>query len=213
MRTNDDQHSLISNDGGSFSDALELQQLGGDQSLEHESEHHEADPEVIAAWLSPWAPQNRAMMASYFTIGFYSGYVVELGIVVLVLLSHRFHSHRFYVGPLQYYLSHTIDASPESQAIVSALVQLPWSFKLFCGFLSDALPIRGQRRKPYFIIGWLTFCACNLLLCMMDKPSVTAVALFMFMSTWSFILADVCTDAVFVERSKMFERAGSQGTF
>lgn len=130
------------------------------------------------------------MMASYLAIGLYTG---------------------FYTGPLQYYLSHTIRASAASQAVVTALTSLPWSFKLLCGFLSDALPIRGQRRKPYFIIGWAIFAACNGILCMMSEPSVAMVALFMFLATWGFILADVCTDAVFVERSKLFERAGSQG--
>ena len=35
-----------------------------------------------------------------------------------------------------------------------ALITLPWSFKLFIGALSDLVPYRGYRRKPYIALGW-----------------------------------------------------------
>jgi hypothetical protein len=36
----------------------------------------------------------------------------------------------------------------------NSLVTLPWSFKFFYGILSDCVPIRGYRRRPYMLIGW-----------------------------------------------------------
>ena len=36
-----------------------------------------------------------------------------------------------------------------------AMATLPWSFKAFYGALHDCVPIRGYRRKPYMVIGWL----------------------------------------------------------
>lgn len=42
------------------------------------------------------------------------------------------------------------------------LASLPWSFKLVYGFISDNFPIRGMRRKPYFVAGWLSYVLINL---------------------------------------------------
>ena len=39
-----------------------------------------------------------------------------------------------------------------------SLVTLFWSYKILFGILSDCVPIRGLRRKPYIIFGW-TLCA------------------------------------------------------
>ncbi|CAI5720421.1 unnamed protein product [Peronospora destructor] len=51
----------------------------------------------------------------------------------------------------------------EGTIIMSAtvLLQLPWSYKVFLGVLSDYFPIGGFRRRPYMLIGWL-LCCCML---------------------------------------------------
>lgn len=43
------------------------------------------------------------------------------------------------------------------------------------GLLSDCVPIRGKRRKPYLIIGWSLFVFCNLFLCALGRPSLNAL--------------------------------------
>ncbi|TMW64166.1 hypothetical protein Poli38472_014283 [Pythium oligandrum] len=61
----------------------------------------------------------------------------------------------------------------EGTTIVSAtlLVQLPWSFKVFFGILSDSLPIQGFRRRPYMVLGWL-FCIMMLVyMAFLDVPA------------------------------------------
>jgi hypothetical protein len=52
----------------------------------------------------------------------------------------------------------------EGTQIVSAkvLLNLPWSFKVLYGLLTDCLPIFGYRRRPFMMIGW-TLC---LLMCL-----------------------------------------------
>ncbi|EEY59084.1 uncharacterized protein PITG_11541 [Phytophthora infestans T30-4] len=52
----------------------------------------------------------------------------------------------------------------ESTQVVSAtvLLNLPWSFKLFYGIITDCVPIMGYRRRPFMIIGW-TLCFIMLL--------------------------------------------------
>ncbi|KAF0687765.1 Aste57867_20517 [Aphanomyces stellatus] len=47
------------------------------------------------------------------------------------------------------------------------LVNMPWSFKIFFGMLSDCFPILGYRRKPWMFVGWticLIACVCMALL-------------------------------------------------
>ncbi|KAG2532331.1 hypothetical protein BBI17_001237 [Phytophthora kernoviae] len=58
---------------------------------------------------------------------------------------------------------------PGSQTTTAAvLVQLPWSFKVFYGILSDCFPIRGYRRRPYMLLGWIV--ALAMLLVMVLTP-------------------------------------------
>lgn len=58
----------------------------------------------------------------------------------------------------------------EGTIVVSAtlLVQLPWSYKVVFGLLSDCFPICGYRRGPYMALGWLL--CCGMLLMMAQFP-------------------------------------------
>ncbi|KAF1795551.1 Major facilitator superfamily domain [Phytophthora cactorum] len=52
---------------------------------------------------------------------------------------------------LQNYLN--LPGSQTTTAFV--LVQMPWSFKVFYGIISDCFPIWGYRRRPYILGGWI----------------------------------------------------------
>jgi hypothetical protein len=58
----------------------------------------------------------------------------------------------------------------EGTQIVSAsvLLNLPWSFKVVYGVISDCFPIFGYRRRPFMITGW-TVCAIMLLIMACSK--------------------------------------------
>jgi MFS family permease len=47
-------------------------------------------------------------------------------------------------------------------ATAGVITTLPWSFKFVWGLINDCVPIRGYRRKPYMVIGWL-MCAIMLI--------------------------------------------------
>jgi hypothetical protein len=81
----------------------------------------------------------------------------HLGVSLLFLVSEFFFSTLSITFVSVWVQSNTIRARPDQQAAVMAITSLPWSFKMLCGFLSDSVPIRQQRRKPYFIIGWTVF--------------------------------------------------------
>lgn len=59
--------------------------------------------------------------------------------------------------PLTAYAVGKLNISPAQLNITGTMLALPWSFKVLYGLLSDCVPIRGKRRKPYFIIGWSIF--------------------------------------------------------
>ncbi|TMW64167.1 hypothetical protein Poli38472_014284 [Pythium oligandrum] len=61
----------------------------------------------------------------------------------------------------------------EGTIVVSAtvLVQLPWSYKVFFGILSDCAPIGGYRRRPYMILGWLVCCVLLFIMAGLHVPA------------------------------------------
>ena len=79
---------------------------------------------VIAEEFNPWS------------LGFF-GVVCNYMIVGLVRM--------FLYTPTSMYMINTLDASPMAQNTLSVLTDLPWSFKLFFGLLSDGVPVCGYR--------------------------------------------------------------------
>jgi hypothetical protein len=141
--------------------------------------------------LDPYQPFNISIFASYLAVGF--------GLY-------------FILTPVQFYMVDTLDAPASQQAVVTGLLQLPWALKIFCGFITDSFPIMGLRRIPYFAIGWILFVSCNLILAIIGEPSIKTLSLFLFLMQLSFVQADVCTDAMIVERSKKYESEENRGT-
>jgi hypothetical protein len=91
------------------------------------------------------------------------------------------------------------------------VMAVPWCFKVIYGFLSDCLPISGLRRKPYFMTGWLIYIVSNFVLMVPAAPSIGMCICMVFVQTAGYMLADVMTDALIVERSR-FESQETRGT-
>lgn len=68
------------------------------------------------------------------------------------------------------------------------------------GFLSDCVPIGGLKRKPYMLIGWIIHIVSNSALAIMGTPGEKSVILLSFASACGYLLSDVMTDAIVVER-------------
>ena len=184
------------NGSSSLEDELMYRDSASRLSLtEFEVSPHKTSAEInlieASKWLDPYSPGNRSIFASYLSVGF--------GLY-------------FIQTPLAFYMVNSLSCSPATQAVITGLLSLPWALKIFCGFLSDSVPIFGLRRKPYFILGWCTFAACNAFLASLVNPGVLMLAVFLFLGSLGFVLADVCTDAMIVERSKLYEHTGNQGT-
>jgi BT1 family len=133
---------------------------------------------------------NLAIPMSYFCIG-----------VALQLLR----------TPLIVYFIEDLGATPAEVNVLFTVMAVPWCFKVLYGFLSDCVPISGLRRKPYFMTGWLLYIVSNLILIINPFPSIQLCILLVFTQTAGYMLADVMTDALIVERSR-FETEDSRGT-
>jgi len=48
------------------------------------------------------------------------------------------------------------------------LLNMPWSFKIFYGMVTDCVPIRGYRRRPFMVVGWSLCFAMLLVMACMD---------------------------------------------
>ena len=155
------------------------------QELPHKAFNERSD-EVLrkekdaAEYSNIFSMPNRGIFASYFAVGF---------------------AKFFIITPLTYYMVYTLDATAGQQSVVIGLTNFAWALKMLCGFLTDSVPIGGLRRKPYLLIGWFLYLLFNVILSILVVPNIAMVALFVFAQTWAFILSDVCTDAIIVDRS------------
>jgi MFS family permease len=104
--------------------------------------------------------------------------------------------------PLNVYLVKNLNAEPSVQVTMSILQIIPWSFKLVFGFISDAFPLFGQKRKPYLVIGIIICSSFSMLYTMVMEDSVIMLAITVFMSTLGLIQMDVMADTMVVLRSK-----------
>lgn len=145
----------------------------------------------IPRWMYEFSSlPNLAIPMSYFCIG-----------IALQLLR----------TPLIVYFIEDLKATPAEVNVLFTVMAVPWCFKVIYGFLSDCVPISGLRRKPYFMTGWLVYIVSNLILMITPIPSIQLCILLVFSQTAGYMLADVMTDALIVERSR-YEIESERGT-
>jgi hypothetical protein len=111
--------------------------------------------------------------------------------------------------PLILYFVKDLEATAAQLNVLFTVMAVPWCFKVLYGFLSDCLPINGMRRKPYLIIGWMIYVVSNLMLALIGTPSVEQTVFFVFTMTSGYMLADVMTDSLIVERSAYEKKRGA----
>lgn len=93
---------------------------------------------------------------------------------------------------------------------MNILQTLPWSMKVLFGFLSDAVPIAGLHRKPYFTMGALINSIAFVLYGILRVDDVHLLAASIFFGTLGLIQMDVMADTMCVQRAK-FELDENKG--
>jgi MFS family permease len=114
--------------------------------------------------------------------------------------------------PVQYYLIQHLHASSAQYSAYTTLHRLPWSMKLIFGMLSDGIPILSYRRKSWLSIGWFFYSFSALILSSFGSPGIDTTVFMVFLITCFLVMADVCTDTLCVERSKL-EPESKRGSF
>jgi BT1 family len=89
---------------------------------------------------NPWGKDFCGIPINYFSVGVIYGGSVSVLYPLLVV-------------------QHGVTSS--FSAAASSLVTLFWSYKILFGILCDCFPIRGQKWKPYIVLGWIV-CAAML---------------------------------------------------
>ena len=135
-----------------------------------------------------YSPRNLAIFTNCFSVGYAMYYIL---------------------APISFYMIDELDAPAQKQGVVTGLMFLPWGLKLAWGLIIDTA--YGGKRKIFLPIGWGLFVLSNLVLICLVKPSILPLAFLTFLSTIGYVMADVATDAMMVERSKQCERTAHRG--
>lgn len=146
---------------------------------------------IAEKYVDEYSSMNSGIFASYFAIGILS---------------------RVNQTPLQYYLIQHLHASSAEYSAYVTLHRLPWSMKLIFGMLSDGIPILSYRRKSWLSIGWFFYSLTAFILSSLGSPGIDTTVFMVFLITCALVLADVCTDTLCVERSKL-EPESKRGSF
>ena len=104
--------------------------------------------------------------------------------------------------PLVVYLVKDLNAEPQMQHAVEILHHLPWTLKLIFGFISDAFPIMGMHRAPYFGIGAIVYSISFIAYGLLGVNNVILLAFCVFVGTLGLIQMDVMADTMVVQRAK-----------
>lgn len=125
-----------------------------------------------------------------------------------------------------------LGATEAQQTTIKTLRSIPASFKIIFGFVSDAFPLFGYRRKSYMAIGIMvlrvpepccldfplclrlgwSFCSLAMaLLTFNPRPSIAYISFCYLLFGWGFWWADVMADALVCQKAKL-EPEGHFGT-
>eukprot|EP00043_Microstomoeca_roanoka_P004666 m.51116 g.51116 ORF g.51116 m.51116 type:complete len:619 (-) comp12594_c0_seq2:255-2111(-) len=97
----------------------------------------------------------------------------------------------FPMTAFQAWLQQDIGMSPSAQSTFYATIFIPWSLKPLYAWLSEKLPIRGRRRKPYIIISSLLSAATYLMVAYLVNTQTGALGITMLRTA-----SNACTELI-----------------
>jgi len=108
---------------------------------------------------------------------------------------------RYPTVALRKFMIDELQVSPANQSLAMGVVMyIPFSLKIFFAFLSDGMPILGQRRKPYMLFG--TLLAGITLGALDPRPNIQITSLLLFLATLGLVWCDTMVDTLVVERMR-----------
>jgi len=147
---------------------------GGELFVTSNPEEKEAAPEE----LNPYSKGLIGIPINYFSVGVVYAGSVSILYPILVI-------------------QHGVDTSFFTAAV--SLVTVFWSYKIIFGILCDCFPIRGQKWRPYIIVGWILCAAMLIVLASMGADvTPTNLVIMLTLANLGYVAADVAADGMMV---------------
>ncbi|XP_074586256.1 putative folate-biopterin transporter 6 [Curcuma longa] len=127
------------------------------------------------------------------------------GVVVVYGLSQGFAGSFFRVVS-DYYWKDVQRVQPSAVQFFIGLYYLPWIMKPIWGLLTDVVPVRGYRRRPYFVAAGVLGVAATFVVATFERLAVAVALLCLVGMTAGVAIADVTIDACIARNS--IERPG-----
>ncbi|KAK3133364.1 hypothetical protein QOZ80_6AG0535590 [Eleusine coracana subsp. coracana] len=122
------------------------------------------------------------------------------GVVLVYGLSQGFASS-FYRVASDYYWKDVQQLQPATVQFLSVFFFIPWVLKPLWGVMTDVFPVRGYRRRPYFLFSGILGTTSTAVVAMVTGlPVTSAVLCFVGIST-GVAIADVTIDACIAKNS------------
>ncbi|MBR8840221.1 MAG: folate/biopterin family MFS transporter [Stigonema ocellatum SAG 48.90 = DSM 106950] len=107
---------------------------------------------------------------------------------------------------VSFFLKDDLGLNPAQVSALFGIVALPWMIKPLFGFISDALPIFGYRRRPYLILSGILGAIAWVSLATIVHTTMTAIVA-LTLNSLSVALSDVIVDSLLVERARAESQA------
>lgn len=99
-----------------------------------------------------------------------------------------------------YYWKDVQRVQPSSVQLLIGLYYIPWVMKPLWGLLTDVFPVRGYRRRPYFVLAGALGAVSSLAVAGSELPAPAALACLIGL-TAALAIADVTIDACIAKNS------------
>ncbi|KAK9149870.1 hypothetical protein Scep_008627 [Stephania cephalantha] len=123
-----------------------------------------------------------------------------LGVVLVYGLSQGFSGSLFRVVS-DYYWKDVQKVQPSQVQLFIGFYYLPWIMKPFWGLLTDVIPIKGYRRRPYFVFAGVIGFISSIIVAAHDGISAVWALVCLVGVTGGMAIADVTIDACIAKNS------------
>lgn len=162
------------------------------KSDQENDEYHSQKPSFLSAILGPFKWLH--MLSSRLNPSFI------LGVVLVYGLSQGF-SGSFFKVVSDYYWKDVQKVQPSAVQLFTGLYYIPWLMKPIWGLLTDVFPVRGYRRRPYFILAGVVGVASALSVAAGGRLPVLLALTCLIGITGGVAIADVTIDACIARNS------------
>ncbi|GAV80080.1 BT1 domain-containing protein [Cephalotus follicularis] len=131
-----------------------------------------------------------------------------LGIVIVYGLGQGF-SGSFFRIVTDYYWKDVQQVQPSMLQIYIGLYYIPWILKPVWGILTDVFPIKGYRRRPYFVVAGVVGVVSALMVSLLGKLPIAMALGCLIGITAGVAIADVTIDACIARSSIEFRSLAS----